>query len=124
MDDGDLIKLIEAYIEFEESPPGSEKRERLFWTFEKFDELNSENPDLCWKGLLEIIKRIPNERIEGVMAAGILEDFIESHGSEFIDLIETEAGANDNLKKLLGGVYECSTPEIWNRVMKIRGEEW
>jgi len=124
MDDGELIKLIEAYIEFEESPPGSDKRERLFWTFEKFDELNSDNPDLCWKGLLEIAKRIPSEKIEGVMAAGILEDFIESNGSKFIDLIETEAGANDNLKKLLGGVYECSTPEIWERVMKVRGEEW
>lgn len=124
MDDGELIKLIEAYIEFEESPQGSDKRERLFWTFEKFDELNSENPDLCWKGLLEIIKRIPSEKIEGVMAAGILEDFIESNGSKFIDLIETEAGTNDNLKKLLGGVYECSTPEVWERVMKVRGEEW
>ena len=124
MDDGELIKLIEAYIEFEESPPGSEKRERLFWTFEKFDELNSEYPDLCWKGLLEIVKRIPSEKIEGVMAAGILEDFIEFNGSEFIDSIETEAGANENLKKLLGGVYECSTPEVWQRVMKVRGEEW
>ena len=82
MDDGDLIKLIEAYIEFEESPPGSDKRERLFWTFEKFDELNSNDPQLCWRGLLEIINRIPNEKIEGAMAAGILEDFIESNGVE------------------------------------------
>jgi hypothetical protein len=124
MDDGDFIKLIEAYIEFEESPSGSEKRERLFWTFEKFDQLNSEHPELCWKGLLEIINRIPADKIEGVMAAGILEDFIESNGSQFIDLLENEAGANENLKKLLGGVYECSTPEVWERVMKVRGEEW
>lgn len=124
MDDGEFVKLIEAYIEFEESPPGSEKRERLFWTFEKFDELNSENPDLCWKGLLEITNRIPDSKIEGVMVAGILEDFLESNGTKFIDLIEREAGANEKLRKLLGGVYECSTPEVWERVMKVRGEEW
>ncbi len=124
MDDDEFGKLIKAYIQFEETPAGSEKREDLFWTFEKFDELNSENPEMCWKGLLEILNRISSDKVEGSMAAGILEDFIENNGADFIDLLEEEASTNQNLKTLLGGVYECSTPEIWNRVMKVRGEDW
>jgi len=122
--DDEIKELIDAYIEFEQSPQGSDKREQLFWTFEKFDELNSENPEVCWNALLEILNRMPDDNIEGMMAAGILEDFIENHGKDFIDKIEEEAVKNASLKTLLGGVYECSTPKVWSRVMSVRGEEW
>jgi len=122
--DDEIKELIDAYIEFEQSPQGSDKREQLFWTFEKFDELNSENPEVCWNALLEILNRMPDDNIEGMMAAGILEDFIENHGGEFINQIEEEATKNISLKTLLGGVYECSTPKVWSRVMSVRGEEW
>ena len=122
--DDEIKELIDAYIEFEQSPQGSDKREQLFWTFEKFDELNSENPQLCWDALLEILNRMPDDNIEGMMAAGILEDFIENHGEDFIDIIVDEAVKNPSLKALLGGVYECSTDRIWVRIMNVRGEEW
>jgi hypothetical protein len=122
--DDEIKELIDAYIEFENSPQGSEKREQLFWTFEKFDELNSKNPQACWDALLKILELIPDENIEGMMAAGILEDFIENHGEDFIDIIEEEAARNESLKILLGGVYACSTDTVWVRIMNVRGQEW
>lgn len=122
--DDEIRKLIDAYIEFEKTPQGSLEREQLLWTFEKFDELNSENPHLCWEAILEILNRIPTDEVEGVMAAGILEDFIDSHGEEFIDSIVNEAKRNSRLTVLLGGVYECSTDTVWVQIMNVRGDEW
>ena len=122
--DDEIKELIDAYIEFEKSPQGSEKREELFWTFEKFDGLNSENPQACWEALLEILNRMPRDEIEGMMAAGILEDFIDSHGEEFVDIIVSEAKRNSRLTTLLGGVYECSTDTVWVQIMNVRGQEW
>ena len=122
--DDEIKQLIEAYIEFEKSPQGSEKREELFWTFEKFDELNSKNPRACWDALLELLNRMPQDEIEGMMAAGILEDFIENHGEEFVDIIVDEAKRNSRLSALLGGVYECSTDTVWVQIMNVRGQEW
>ena len=52
--DDEIKELIDAYIEFEKSPQGSDKREQLFWTFENFDELTFENPEVCRNALLEI----------------------------------------------------------------------
>ncbi|NIP38979.1 MAG: hypothetical protein GWO07_09610 [Candidatus Dadabacteria bacterium] len=122
--DDEIKELIDAYIEFEQCPQGSDKREQLFWTFEKFDELNSENPQACWEALLEILTRMPKDEIEGMMAAGILEDFIDSHGQEFVDIIVNEAKRNSRLATLLGGVYECSTDTVWVQIMNVRGDEW
>ncbi|HSG31588.1 MAG TPA: hypothetical protein VLB82_08595 [Thermodesulfobacteriota bacterium] len=122
--DDEIKELIDAYIEFEKSPQGSEKREELFWTFEKFDELNSENPQSLWEALLEILNLMPKDEIEGMMAAGILEDFIDNHGVEYVDKIVDEAKRNSRLSTLLGGVYECSTDTVWVQIMNVRGDEW
>ncbi|HSG32294.1 MAG TPA: hypothetical protein VLB82_12215 [Thermodesulfobacteriota bacterium] len=122
--DDEIKELIDAYIEFEKTPQGSDKREGLFWTFEKFDELSSENPQSLWEALLEILNRIPSDEIEGMMAAGILEDFIDNHGVEFVEIIVNEAKRNSRLCTLLGGVYECSTDTVWVQIMNVRGDEW
>ncbi len=122
--DYEILKLIDAYIEFEKTPQGSLEREQLLWTFEKFDELNSENPHLCWEAILEILNRIPTDEVEGIMAAGILEDFIDSHGEEFVGTIVNEAKRNSRLTALLGGIYECSTDTVWVQIMNVRGDEW
>lgn len=122
--DDEILKLIDAYIEFEKTPQGSLEREQLLWTFEKFDELNSENPHLCWEAILEILNRIPTDEVQGIMAAGILEDFIDSHGEEFVGTIVNEAKRNSRLTALLGGVYECSTDTVWVQIMNVRRDEW
>ena len=55
-----------------------------------------------------------------MLAAGPLEDLIHSHGPEFIEKIEEEARVNREFKLLLRGVWESSTEEIWNRVLRAR----
>ncbi len=58
------------------------------------------------------------------MAAGILEDFIDHHGEQYVDKIVDETKRNSRLSTLLGGVYECSTDTVWVQIMNVRGDEW
>jgi len=116
---------IAAYIERQdvEKEPDHED-DSLFWAVDKFMDLNDEDPELCWKAILEILRRKPNDKVLGMLAAGPLEDLIEYHGPEYIEQIEAEAKINPDFRNLLGGVWESSTPEIWARVSAVRGEPW
>jgi hypothetical protein len=58
----------------------------------------------------------------GVLAAGALEDLIQFHGPNFIGHIEAESRRNPAFRRLLGGVWRSSTPEVWARVQRARGE--
>ena len=116
----ELNKWVEGYIKAQEKDDSSLKDEQLHWAIQKFFDLEIENPDLCWKVILEILHREPSEKVLGMLAAGPLEDLIENHGPKFIARIEDEAKTNRDFKKLLQGVWESSTEEVWNRVLKAR----
>jgi hypothetical protein len=72
----------------------------------------------------EILSRNPPQEVIGILAAGTLEDQIRSHGPAFIERIETESRHNKDFRHLLGGIWQCTTPEIWARIQKLRGEAW
>ena len=78
----------------------------------------------CWDAILEILSRKPADTVIGVLAAGPLEDLIQYHGPDFIDRIEAESRRNPAFRRLLGGVWRSSSPEIWARIEKARGEVW
>lgn len=125
MTSAEFEEWISAYIErqgMEREP--AEGNDPLFWAVMKFMDLNDEDPELCWQAILEILRRRPNDKVLGVLAAGPLEDLIEYHGPEYLDKIEREANFNPGLRHLLGGVWESSTPEVWARIEAIRGEPW
>lgn len=78
----------------------------------------------CWLAILEVLSRDPPEEVIGVLAAGALEDLIRSHGPAFIERIEAESRRNKAFRRLLGGVWQSTAPEIWARIQKARGEAW
>ena len=86
------------------------------------DRLAYEQPELAWELILEIHALDQSSKVMGMLAAGPLEDVIEYHGPNFIDRIELFARHSPQFRLLLGGVWECSTPEIWARVEVARGK--
>ena len=112
---------VEGYIEAQEKYKKS--GEDNHWSIEKFFDLDFDHPQLCWEAILQILHRKPSQKVLGVLAAGPLEDLIHHHGPSFINEIEKEAKINTEFKDLLGGVWESSTDEVWNRVLKARGNK-
>ena len=98
----------------------------LWWAVERFMPGPSTRAPAedCWAAILEVLSRNPPEQVIAVLAAGPLEDLIDDHGPEFIERIETESRRNASFRKLLGGVWKSSTPDVWARVQKAQGELW
>lgn len=119
----EMREWVEAYIKVQEEPDKANPEHSSYWAVEKFLDLSDENPELCFKAILQILHREPNEKVIGILAAGPLEDLIEDHGTDFISEIESEARLNPAFRHLLGGVWECTNPEIWNRVLKARNNK-
>lgn len=77
-----------------------------------------------WRFILKVIARRPPKHVLGYLAAGLLEDLIAFRGSQFIDRIEAEAEKDPLFRNTLHGVWRsASSEEIWERVVRARGEE-
>ena len=83
-----------------------------------------EAPEEYFAAILEVLRRNPGDKVLAVLAAGPLEDLINHHGPQYIERIEAESNINPQFRRLLGGVWEGSTPEIWACVERVRGEPW
>jgi hypothetical protein len=125
MNRDEIAAWATAYIEAQLIPkiPGDHP---LWWAIERFmlPVGTTVSPEDCWFTILEILSRNPPQEVIGVLAAGALEDLIDSHGPEFIERIEAESRCNKAFRRLLGGVWQSSTPEVWARVEKARGKAW
>jgi hypothetical protein len=95
-----------------------------FWAVMELDDMATDNPEAAWPLILELLKQPLVENAFGGLAAGPLEDLIEYHGPEFIGRIETEARINPKFRRLLGGVWQSSTPDVWARIEAARGSKW
>ena len=111
---------VAGYIEAQENWTEKSRSCKLHWAINKFFEYEIDHPEFCWEAILEILRREPSKKVLCMLAAGPLEDLIHSHGPEFIEKIEEEARVNREFKLLLRGVWESSTEEIWNRVLRAR----
>ena len=120
----ELNEWASAYIEAQESTETIDENHPMFWPIMKFFDLSLDHPEMCWTAILVILSREPSDKVLGILAAGPLEDLIEDHGPEYIEKIEAEAKANPAFKHLLGGVWESSTQEVWDRVQRIRDKPW
>jgi hypothetical protein len=88
----------------------------------KLDEITE--AEEVWAAILEVLAREPSSTVIQNLAAGPLEDLLEYWGPVFIDRVEVEARRNPSFRHLLGGVWQCSTPEVWQRIQKVRGAAW
>jgi len=126
----EIEKWATAYIEAQSDPnlTNGQDEHPLWWAVEQFLDAGmhaeSASPEDAWLTILEILRKQPPENVLGILAAGPLEDLIHDYGPKFIDLIEIESRQNPHFRHLLGGVWESSTPDIWNRIKKARGQSW
>jgi hypothetical protein len=120
-----LLEDFRVYYEKQLPPPAEHNCDLPeFWAVTKLDELAHEEPDTAWLLILELLRQPLVDNALGCLAAGPLEDLIEYHGPDVIERIELEARAQPKFRHLLGGVWESSTPEVWQRVLAVRGDSW
>ncbi|MCU0784544.1 MAG: hypothetical protein MUF81_10990 [Verrucomicrobia bacterium] len=86
---------------------------------------STEEPDIAWQAILEILKRELTDDQRAFLAAGLMEDLLVWHGAAFIIRVEEEAKVNPRFNHLLGGVWRREMPkEIWERIEHARKEVW
>lgn len=92
------------------------------------DRLAREEPEVAWTVILEILSDIkvdPSESLFQVLAAGPMEDLLVEHGYSFISRVEQQSKIDPSFRLLLGGVWPNSmSQEVWERVLRCRGEAW
>jgi len=72
----------------------------------------TEEPELGWSAIQEILKRnLPDEDMAD-LAAGPLETLLAWHGTAFIDRVEQRAATDTRFNHLLGGVWRNIPQEI------------
>jgi len=85
----------------------------------------TEEPEVAWPAILQILQRELTEDQTAMLAAGPLETLLCWHGAAFVDRIEQAAERNQRLNHLLGGVWRSDMPpEVWDRIEKVRKEVW
>jgi len=92
-----------------------------FWAVAMLGELTYTEPDTAWLLILELIRQPLSDDAFGCLAVGPLKDLIEYHGPAVVERIEDEARSNRAFRRLLGGVWLASTPDVWARVERVRG---
>ena len=96
-------------------------------------DLVEDDPALAWDAIKVVVSRYTDDdmfsearteaqRVVGNMAAGPLEDLLDKHGPQFIDMVEAEARQDCRMVWTLGCVWKSSMPDdIWARVQRAAG---
>jgi len=85
----------------------------------------TEEPDVAWRAILELSQRELTDEQQALLAGGPLETLLSWHSATFIDRVVDEATCNPRFRQLLGGIWRQDMPmEIWERIVKLRKEEW
>ncbi|MET0028322.1 MAG: DUF6869 domain-containing protein [Candidatus Thiodiazotropha sp.] len=123
MDDSEIQNWAEAYVEAQQAH-GLNTDHPKWWAIEKFMDIGGGDtaPEDSLKAILAILKLDPSDKVIAVLAAGPLEDLIENAGQQVIEEIEIQARKNLGFRRLLGGVWESGTPEVWKRILTCRGD--
>lgn len=111
---------VDTYVKYYDDSTTLSGLKPDFWAVEWFMNPGNERSELCWAAILKILETTSSDSVLANLAAGPLEDLIECHGSKFIDRIENESRINPCFRELLGGVWKCSSPAVWERIEKAR----
>jgi hypothetical protein len=118
MNEKDITKLVEAYIEIYGNDEEFDEFHPQYWAIEKFTDLEADYPEVSWTAILEVVDRNPPQRVLANLAAGPLEELLELHGESYIERIEKEARANPVFRDTLRLVWEITNKAVWQRVLK------
>jgi hypothetical protein len=85
----------------------------------------TDEPEVAWQAILQILQRDLTDDQKASLAAGPLEMLLSYHGAAFIDRVEEQAQRNPRLNHLLGGVWRTDmAQDVWDRVERVRREVW
>jgi hypothetical protein len=108
---------IAAYIEAQSLEKVIGPDHHCWWAVDRFMDMKTrEEAEAEWRAILGIFHRQPPQQVLDVLAAGPLEDLINSWGPDFIDRIEQTAWDDAQFRNLLTGVWESSSADVWSRV--------
>jgi hypothetical protein len=115
------VKMIRQKHVFGDTPNGLRKR------IKDYNDMNCPKPipivveELAV--IVEIVRRLVNDRILAFVAAGPLEDLIRLHASTFIDRIEAVANGDEQFRKAVSGAWADELPtDIEQRLTRMIGD--
>ena len=97
---------------------------RTSWASEEFMAAFTSEREAAetWHLIRDLIAAAPSEETLGNVAAGPLEDFLSSHGEEWIGEVERFAATDPLFRTTLQGVWQLGmSDEIYARVVKAAG---
>lgn len=120
-------QLVDAWIAYHQllEEAGDLKAESsvadaFLWAIDELDNLVGSNPEKCWLLILEIFSRSTSDYQRASLAAGLLENLLVQHGTQFIDRIEKIASSDKNFRDLLSGVWRRTIDAgVWERLRSI-----
>ncbi len=92
------------------------------WAVAELDELISDEPEIAWSLILDILKKDSTDLILGRLSIGPLEDLLIRHGEDFIDRVEEEARKNSKFRYMMKGLWKMDpiSDNIWQRIQAAR----
>lgn len=119
-----LERIGNDWIAYFSAPEESRDEDpMLFNPFGVVCDLVRYSPLSAWYLIQFILAKDETARTLDLLSAGPLEDFIEYHGSDWIEWIEDTAIEDARFRSLLAGVWQTQTPDdIWSRVVAARGD--
>jgi hypothetical protein len=114
-------EIAEGYIAMQHAPKETKEYDDLFWAFEEMCDVVAMEPDRALQLILMILSKDDSVPVVQILAAGPLEDLLDTHGDAMIGKIEEEARTNPKFAFLLGGVWPSSiSKSVWRKVEVLR----
>jgi hypothetical protein len=111
----DAIRRSSAITATEDAIDGSdwhhhlERRDNelseVWWAWEAVDDLVASKPADAWSMLVAIVSATTDDETLAVVAAGHLQDFLETYGTNYLTQIENRARIDPRFRKALSGVW-------------------
>ena len=121
-----LRRLAEIYfdealpvdITLDDDDPGHLDEDRRGDVLLQVFRLPKYEPEECWR-LIQIACRLPlSEDQLGMLGAGILEDLMDAHGSDFLDRIEAAAKESAAMQTVVDAVWTMGMDAYVARAFK------
>lgn len=94
------------------------------WSGDALFDLTEKDPDEAWAVALELLAVSADPGWISTIGAFIIEDILRDHGDEFIERIETEAAANERLRRALPVARWVVPEHLMARVKAAAGKDW
>jgi hypothetical protein len=115
-----ISQLVEDWLEWAawihdqaregEYPPGDFE---LAWC-------EQERPEQAWQAILAIVADPRAEPHLWLLTESQLQYFLENHGKEFIERVESAARTNSKFALMLGGLWgDPISKDVWERVQAV-----